>query len=197
MIELGLELPFQPGDALVSSSMCDAMNTSSHLIRGIRRRADPISMTGERVSCSRRGGRASARYPAARRIPPSRARRCRRRECEDRRPPPAAGARYPHRRPGLPGAFAGRSCPLSDGGHDRSTMRWAFLLHGARRRSRHDFCLSPPRSRIGRCNLVTEGSMYRPLDQVSHDLRFALRQFRRAPGSRSRPCWRWPAGLAG
>jgi putative ABC transport system permease protein len=24
--------------------------------------------------------------------------------------------------------------------------------------------------------------MYRPLDQVSHDLRFALRQFRRAPG---------------
>ena len=44
------------------------------------------------------------------------------------------------------------------------------------------FALCDPGDPGSRSHSSEEGSMYRPLDQVPHDLRFALRQFRRAPG---------------
>ena len=57
--------------------------------------------------------------------------------------------------------------------------------------SRHELCARRPQGdQPSGSHHREEGSMYRRLDQVARDLRFALRQFRRAPGLTFAAFWR-------
>jgi hypothetical protein len=126
-----------------------------------------------------------------------RARRCRAgsRECKGRRPPPVTGARYPHGRPDCQARSRDDRVRFRTVARPFDDEAGLPASRGPPSGLGTTFAPLAAAIRIERCNLVTEGSV-RPLDQMSHDMRFALRQFRRAPGLTLAACLRWPAGLA-